>query len=123
MVTRYLLDTNIVIYYTNDDLPENAAVFLDTEIEAGIYISVISEIELLGFNAPNPETLQTLQHFIDGSFIIELTRSINAKTIEIRKSKKIKLPDAVIAATAIVHDLTLISQNDRDFRKQITQAG
>ena len=117
MVTRYLLDTNIVIYYTNDDLPENAAVLLDTEIEAGIYISVISEIELLGFNAPNPETLQTLQHFIDGSFIIELTRSINAKTIEIRKSKKIKLPDAVIAATAIVHDLTLISQNDRDFRK------
>ena len=88
MVTRYLLDTNIVIYYTNDDLPENAAVFLDTEIEAGVYISVISEMELLGFNAPNPETLQTLQHFIDGSFIIELRARLTPKQSKSENRKK-----------------------------------
>ncbi|MEY4538677.1 MAG: hypothetical protein RLZZ306_434, partial [Bacteroidota bacterium] len=37
------------------------------------------------------------------------------KTIEIRRIYKIKLPDALIAATAIVFDLTLVSRNDKDF--------
>lgn len=38
------------------------------------------------------------------------------KTISIRKSNKIKLPDAIIAATALVYDLTLISRNTSDFK-------
>ncbi|MFM9836651.1 MAG: PIN domain-containing protein [Cyclobacteriaceae bacterium] len=42
-------------------------------------------------------------------FIIE-------KTIELRKTHKTKLPDAIIAATAIVYDLTLISRNTSDFK-------
>lgn len=48
--------------------------------------------------------------------IIQLTAAIVTQTIEIRKEYKIKLPDAIIAATALVNDLTLISRNKSDFK-------
>jgi predicted nucleic acid-binding protein len=117
MGTRFILDTNIVIYYTNNDLPNHASVFLDERVSTGVFLSVVSEIELLGWNASDEKEATTLENFIAGSDIIQLTRPIVLKTIEIRKTRKIKLPDAIIAATAIVHDLTLISRNDSDFKK------
>lgn len=49
--------------------------------------------------------------------MIELENPIKLKTAEIRKQYHIKLPDAIIAATSIVYDLTLISRNIVDFRK------
>jgi predicted nucleic acid-binding protein len=47
----------------------------------------------------------------------QLTPAIVEKTIELRKAYKIKLPDAIIAATALVNKLTLISRDTNDFRK------
>jgi predicted nucleic acid-binding protein len=117
MGTRFLLDTNTVIYYTKNDLSNNATEFLDLQISKGVLLSVVSEIELLGWNASNEEEATTIESFVLGSDIIQLTRPIVSKTIEIRKTRKIKLPDAIIAATAIVHDLTLVSRNDSDFKK------
>jgi predicted nucleic acid-binding protein len=117
MGTRFLLDTNTVIYYTKDNLPENAADFLSEQIIKGVFLSVISEIELLGWQFPSIETETIMETFINDCIIVKLSRAVVLKTIEIRKLRKIKLPDAIIAATAIVHDLTLISRNDSDFRK------
>ena len=39
------------------------------------------------------------------------------QTITLRKKHKIKLPDAIIAATALVHNLTLLTRNEKDFSK------
>ena len=60
--------------------------------------------------------MEILQHFIDDVLIIELEQHIKYKTAEIRKMHTIKLPDAIIAATALVYDLTLISRNVSDFK-------
>lgn len=117
MGTRFLLDTNTVIYYTKNNLPDNAAKFLDTQISKGVLLSVISEIELLGWQFPSVETETIMETFINDCIIVKLSRNVVLKTIEIRKTRKIKLPDAIIAATAIVYDLTLISRNDSDFKK------
>lgn len=54
--------------------------------------------------------------FIQNSIVIGLEEAIILRTIALRKLLKIKLPDAVIAATAIVHDLTLITRNTDDFK-------
>lgn len=116
MGTRFLLDTNTVIYYTKNDLSENAAAFLDTQIYKGVFLSVISEIELLGWQFPSVETETIMETFINDCIIVKLSRNVVLKAIEIRKTRRIKLPDAIIAATAIVHDLTLISRNDSDFK-------
>ncbi len=119
MGQRFLLDSNTVIYLCNGGLPENAIEFLRNEVHKGIFLSVISEIETLGWTAPTAFEAYITQSFVNGCTVIELTRPIVLKTIEMRKMRKIKLPDAIIAATALVHDFTLISRNDTDF-KQIT---
>lgn len=48
--------------------------------------------------------------------ILDLTSDIVNKCIDIRKKQKTKLPDAIIAATALVHDFTLITRNISDFK-------
>jgi predicted nucleic acid-binding protein len=49
--------------------------------------------------------------------VIEISSGIKQKTIEVRKNSNIKLPDAIIAATAIQNDLTLLTRNIKDFTK------
>jgi len=54
--------------------------------------------------------------FIEEAMIFELEKAIKIKTAEIRKVHKIKLPDAIIAATALIYNLTLITRNAKDFK-------
>jgi len=60
--------------------------------------------------------MEILTDFIEASNVFLLTEPIVLKTIEIRKESKIKLPDAIIAATALVHQLPLVSRNTGDFK-------
>ena len=115
MGTRFLLDTNSVIYYLDNALPNSAMNFLDTVLDIEAYISVISKIELLGWNPPTGVSLQPIQDFVDTAIVLPLNDAVVQKTIEIRRSKKIKLPDAIIAATALVNGLEIVSRNISDF--------
>ncbi len=117
MGIKYLWDTNTAIYYLQQQFPIAAEKFIDESIkENPPYISAITEIELLCWKAPNERDLEVLHNFISSTFIIELEKSIKFKTADIRKANKIKLPDAIIAATAVVYDLTLITRNLGDFK-------
>lgn len=78
-------------------------------------ISAITEIELLCWKTATDKDLQVLHNFIDDALVIELEQSIKLKTADIRKMHKLKLPDAIIAATALVYELTLLSRNTADF--------
>jgi len=60
--------------------------------------------------------MQVLADFIEISSRLPLTEQVVLKTIEIRQRTKIKLPDAVIAATALVHQLILVSRSTTDFK-------
>lgn len=75
-------------------------------------ISIIDKIELLGFSNVPTEVIS----FTENAFIIALDDNIATETINLRKKYKIKLPDAVIAATAIVSNLTLVTSNVGDFK-------
>jgi predicted nucleic acid-binding protein len=55
--------------------------------------------------------------FLDYSDIISLTEDIVEQTISLKKSIKIKTPDAIIAATALVNNYTLITNNTADFKR------
>ena len=113
MGQKYLLDTNVILDFMGEKLPEKSMFFLSKIIDEQINISAINKIELLGFY--NPE--QILIDLVNFSEIYHIDNAIIDKTIELRKKHKIKLPDAIIAATAIVHDFILISHNFRDFHK------
>ena len=115
MGKNYLIDTNIGIYLMNGSLNSNALHFIEPIINATYYLSVITKIELLGFAFADATNLADTTDFVNDSIVISLTEDIVEQTIELRQHYKIKLPDAIIAATAIVHDFTLISRNDKDF--------
>lgn len=89
--------------------------FMHEVIDAIPNISVVTKIELLGFNAPD-EHYKTLSNFINDATVLDLTDSVVDATIAIRKKHKTKLPDAIIAATVLVYDLVLISRNISDFK-------
>jgi predicted nucleic acid-binding protein len=118
MGKRYLIDTNIVRKYLGEELSTRGLELVDTILDTSeSNISVITRIELLGFSPDREELLQFIIQFIGYSFEFSLSEDVIQKTIEIRKSIKIKLPDAIIAATALCHDLILLSDNDSDFGK------
>jgi predicted nucleic acid-binding protein len=54
MALNYLLDTNAAIDYIGGTLPVKAIAWLDTIVETNTAISVINQIEMLGFNPDNP---------------------------------------------------------------------
>ena len=112
---QYLIDTNTVIDYLGRKMPEAGMAFLNQVLDSSPTVSVITKIEVLGFNAL-AEDYQLLEDFMGDVDLIELTAAIIERTITIRKLYKTKLPDAIIAATALVHDFTLITRNTNDFK-------
>lgn len=117
MGIKYLWDTNTAIYYLQQQFPPPAERFVDKTLEdSGPAISVITEIELLCWKTPTDKDLVVLHNFINDALVFELDKDIKLKTAEIRKAHKIKLPDAIIAATALAYDLTLLTRNGSDFK-------
>ncbi|MEM9849112.1 MAG: type II toxin-antitoxin system VapC family toxin, partial [Bacteroidota bacterium] len=80
-------------------------------------ISFITQIELLVWTPLNPNDLEIYQTFVESSNVLQVNNEIIEYCILIRKTTKIKVPDALIAASAVAFDLTLISDNDKDFNK------
>ena len=117
MDQRYLIDTSAAIKYLCGTFTETGLVFLDGIVSKESIISFISEIELLAWNPPEESDLIVYQQFVQASRVLGIDTRVILKTIEIRKQFGLKLPDAVIASTALIHDLTPIADNDRDFLK------
>jgi predicted nucleic acid-binding protein len=117
MGLKYLWDTNTAIYYLQQQFPPTAEKFIDeTLLDSSPAISVITEIELLCWKTDSEKDFIVLRDFIHDAEVFELEKGIKLKTAEIRKAHKIKLPDAIIAATALAHDLTLLTRNVKDFK-------
>ncbi|MDR3695072.1 type II toxin-antitoxin system VapC family toxin [Mucilaginibacter sp.] len=115
MEQGYLIDSNIVIGYLNNKLPADGMKIMHSIIDDIPQISVITKIEILRFNTI-PESYKVLHDFVSESKILDLNEIVVDNTISICKSRRIKLPDAIIAATALVNDFTLITQNISDFK-------
>ncbi len=113
----YILDTNIIIYFMNGALTPKGFTFVLAALQNGeCCLSVISEIEVLGFQFPDIAQEQKAEKLVHSLPIIALTDDIVKKTIEIRKIRKPKVADGIIAATAILNGLTLISRHEKDFK-------
>jgi predicted nucleic acid-binding protein len=97
MGMKYIWDTNMVIYYLQQQFPTAVEKFIDDLLtENQPCISVITEIELLCWKTANEKDLLVVRDFINDTLIIELQSEIKSKTAEIRIHNRIKLPDAII---------------------------
>ena len=108
----YLLDTNAVIDYLDDKLSLETNFLMDgIEIPQ---ISIATRIELSILPNANEKQISIMNEFISYCKVFELTEEVVLKIIEIRKKYKIRDFDSIIAATALVHKLILIT-SDKDF--------
>jgi predicted nucleic acid-binding protein len=112
----YLVDSNVLIDYIANRFTKGQLKSLDIIFDEALRISVITKIELLGYNSDEAEEVKMLE-FLKYSNIIPLTEDLVERTITIKKAIKIKTPDAIIAATALVNDFTLITNNTSDFKR------
>ena len=74
-------------------------------------------METLGYPFPSQKDEKVITDLCNMFERLYVTEDIEKQTILIRKSQKIKLPDAIIAATAIKYGLTLVTHNIIDFNK------
>ena len=76
--------------------------------------SVITQIELLCWDT-DIVTEQNVRNFIADSVILDINPDVINHCVALRKNKKIKTPDAIIAATALAYNFTLVTGNEKDF--------
>ena len=111
-----LLDSNIIIYLSKREVPLS---FLDQFDNH--YISVITYMEVLGYQFRDSKEEEFIREMIEVFSVLFIDQKIADTAIEIRRKQRIKLPDAIIAATAKVLNLCLVTRNIDDFKKVAIQ--
>lgn len=117
MGETYLLDTSACSKYIQGLLNDETISWMKSTLLTGSFMSVVTRIELLSWVIGNRALENDIRLFITGSKVLEFSEPIILQTIRLRRQYRIKLPDAIIAATAIVNKLTLLSTNDSDFTR------
>ena len=112
MAKGFLIDSNAIIDFFNNALPDNGIALL---LNAVPVISIVTQIEIFSKSGLPESEVSKLKDFLSIAVIYDVDRNIALKTIDIRLIYKIKLPDAIIAATALYYDLKLITRNTSDF--------
>ena len=106
---KAVLDTNILVDYLNG--------VDQARIEIALYrspaISVVSWIEVMV--GTTPQTESTARAFLQSFDVLEIDAKVAERALELRRAHRIKLPDAILWATAQVHQCLLVSRNTRDF--------
>ena len=108
---KYLLDSNIIIYYLNGDRDIYNFVEKHKSVSA---LSLITYYEVLNYDFSEKEEL-LVREFLNEFEILSVSKNIINKALENRKSKKIKMADNFILATAQIFGLEIVTRNIKDF--------
>lgn len=110
---RFLLDTNIVLGLLKARA-EAVALFerVGRPPLSACAVSSVSRVELLGFPGITTDEEATIAAFLARVVYLPLTLPVEDEAIALRRSRRLKLPDAVIAATARVHGLELLTLDE-----------
>jgi len=109
---KFLFDTNAVI----DLLNRNDLSLTEEQLDLIYSISIITELELLSSaNLDKPEE-DAIIDICSNSHIVNIDQDIKNNTIKLRKKYKLKIPDAIICASAVFLGIPLVS-NDKIFER------
>ena len=113
---KYLLDTNIIIYFFNGITEDELLLKI---FKQSFNISIITKIEFLSWDklVQDEELQQKANFFISHATVYDLDALVADQTIKNRQQFKIKTPDAIIGATAMIHGFEIVTNNSDDFKK------
>ncbi len=106
-----LIDSNIIIYAAQ---PRHADLRHWISHHAPV-VSAVSYVEVLGYHRLTLLETHALELFFSAATILPIIQSILEEAVKLRQQKKMTLGDALIAATCLVHQLTLVTHNTKDF--------
>ena len=109
---KYLLDSNIIIYHLNDENNVTKFILENRDVCA---ISRITYIEVLSFNYSSDDERDVIE-LLESFNIIDTNKEIAIQSIHNIKIARIKVPDNIIASTAQVYNMTLVTRNVSDFK-------
>ncbi len=115
MAKHQLIDSNIIIYFLEKSYPNQLESFFQNIFISGFRFSSISKIEALSLSKLSIEEIGFISTFFNQGKECVLSNNIILKAAEIRRNYRLKIPDVVIAATALIHDFELVTRNDKDF--------
>ena len=107
-----LLDSNLIIYASQ---PEHTFLCDWLESERSM-VSAISYPEVLGFPRLRPELKLEYEEFFRSTKVLPVDDAVLRRAAELRQVRKFKLGDSIVAATALVHGLTLATHDKEDFQ-------
>lgn len=107
-----LLDSNIIIYSAQ---LENAQL-RELIAEYAPAVSALSYLEVLGYHLLKEEQRQYFEEFFQVAQVLPISQDVLNQAVILRQQKRMTLGDAIIAGTALVYGLTLITRNTDDFR-------
>lgn len=109
----YLLDSNVIIDHLNG--AHEATTFILNNSQS-LGISAVTRIEVLGFAFPTQKAESAAEELIKSMVNIGISAMIIEHTITLRRKVRIKIPDAIIASTALCHHCVLVTRNTDDFK-------
>jgi predicted nucleic acid-binding protein len=107
----YLLDSNLIIYAARPDYPGLRRLIA----EKAPAVSSISVVEVLGYHKLAETDRRYFEAFFGAAVVLPVSNVVIAQAVVLRQARKMTLGDALIAATAFVHSLTLLTHNVKDF--------
>jgi predicted nucleic acid-binding protein len=110
---KLLIDSNIVIYLAKKQLLPEAFLRNDDVL----FISDVTFMETLGYAFADATEMQETQNLVSILIRTPIEEAIVQKVLALRQNHRIKLPDAIIAATALVHDYILVTRDISDFSR------
>ena len=106
-----LLDTNVVIYAADPAYPAVHRFLAENRTA----VSAISYVEALGYHALDPRDRVSLERFFAATPMFDVDRQVIDGAVALRQQRKLSLGDALVAATALKHQIPLATNNSRDF--------
>jgi predicted nucleic acid-binding protein len=113
MGQKFLIDTNVVIEVLGNTMPPHIK---NNVSRMPPIVSAVTYMETLGWHRATPSQMRVLQAFMNSATILPINQPVIEKTVFIRQQVKIGLGDAIIAATAMVYDMAVVTRNVSDFK-------
>ena len=111
------LDSNIVIAYLGGDESVIETLLHWKEEGRILFLPAVVETEVLSFSNFTPSEKHYTEEFLESLNFVAMDRNIARVAADLRRSTKIKFPDATVAATALATHTPIVTRNLRDFKK------
>jgi toxin FitB len=106
-----LADSNLIIYAASGKYPDLVEWFAESKPA----VSAVTLVEVLGYHKLKAEEKEILENLFAELSVVYPSVEVFQKAIELRQQRNVSVSDALIAATALFHNLTLATHNTSDF--------